>query len=158
MLLGRFLQLRSLECSKWTSASSKFSFYRSEKVSGKFPAHKWGGMRTVGSWSSHRMWGDTQSPNAINVRLGIPKHQEHAEDKWKDVNTWEHIWHMHSLPVRLKLRFCLINNSEHVRGLLWVPEEGGWIWRVVVWLWGCHSLRARGGETLEERRRWVKVL
>ena len=46
LIVSFFLQLRLLECSKWASASSKFSFYRSEKVSGKIPAHKWGEMRT----------------------------------------------------------------------------------------------------------------
>ena len=46
LIVSFFLQLRSLECSKRASASSKFSFYRSEKVSGKIPAHKWGEMRT----------------------------------------------------------------------------------------------------------------
>ena len=144
--------------SKWTSASPKFSFYRSEKVSVKFSAHKWVEIRTVGSWSSRRTWGDKQPPNTINVKSWIPKHQERAKDRWKDVNTWENIWHVHSLPVWLKLRFCHRKNSECFRGLLWVLKDWGWIWRVAVWLMGCHSPQAWGGKTPEERRRWVKVL
>ena len=153
-----FLQLRSPECSKWTSASSKFSFYRNEKVSGKIPTHKWGGMKTVWSWSSRRTWEDKQPPDAINVRLWIPKHQECAEDRWKDVNTWECIWHVHSLSVRLKLRFCLITNRERFRGILWVPDDRGWSWRVAALMWECYRPWARGRKPPEERKKWIKVL